>query len=174
MDNRNDIDEKSLQLFEEKWTDKMVGIWREKLEYFHAIDTGKLYSSIKGTLHYGDVTHIEHTFAMHGVFVNNGTGVFFKKGNGGDLPFMDPTYRRIHKLNIPKKVGPKWGGKVAGGKPRKPRPWIYRRYYASCKKLSNVVAEMTAQDFNGLILKALECIFDDKGNMTTSQSRYVR
>ena len=172
--NINPNPQETIAKFEEAWTDKMTQIWREKLEYFHAIDSGHLYSSIKGSVSFGPTTHIEHSFALYGLYVNNGTGIFYEKDNGGDLQFLDPIYRHRYGLDMPKRVGPAWGGRVAGGKPRKPRVWIYRRYYASCKKLQNVIAELTAEDAVGLTIRALECIFDKEGQMTTSQSRFVK
>lgn len=167
--------EQKIALYEDEWTEKMVMIWHEKLDKFKAIDTGNLYMSVRGEIIHEDVNaQIMFSFALYGIFVNNGTGNFYKKGNGGDLPFLGKDYRREHGLNIPKRVGPAWGGKVAGGHPRKEKPWVFRRYYASCRKLGNVIAEMRGEEYMSILCSTFRTMFDDLGTVTVTEGGYVR
>ena len=174
MDEPLDIDKARIE-FENNWVDKMVEIWREKLYQFKAIDSGHLYRTVSGTVERASSTILTHSFAMYGIYVNNGTGIFYKKGNGGDLPFLGKEYRREHKLDRPKRVGPAWGGNMAGGVPRQVRPWINKRYFASCKKLINVEAEMLKDEAVELIHFALDAIFDSKGRVVKTVSEtYIK
>lgn len=66
------IDE--LLKYEKGWTDNMGTYWRERMERLRTIDTGALYSSIKGHLEQGTVTTIEHTFLQYGIYVAAGVG----------------------------------------------------------------------------------------------------
>lgn len=66
------IDE--LLKYEKGWTDNMGTYWRERMERLRTIDTGALYSSIKGHLEQGTVTTIEHNFLQYGIYVAAGVG----------------------------------------------------------------------------------------------------
>lgn len=66
------IDE--LLKYEKGWTENMGTYWRERMERLRTIDTGALYSSIKGHLEQGTVTTIEHTFLQYGIYVAAGVG----------------------------------------------------------------------------------------------------
>ena len=59
------IDE--LLKYEKGWTENMGTYWRERMERLRTIDTGALYSSIKGHLEQGATTTIEHKFLMYGI-----------------------------------------------------------------------------------------------------------
>lgn len=109
------IDE--LLKYEKGWTENMGTYWRERMERLRTIDTGALYSSIKGHLEQGTVTTIEHTFLQYGIYVAAGVGpahVWKKwteaqggekimRPNDGDLDFLNKQYRAKHDLNKPKK-----------------------------------------------------------------------
>ncbi|WP_314381169.1 hypothetical protein [Segatella buccae] len=161
--------------FERGWAVEMTNLWREKMEKVRALDSGTLYRSVQGVIHPGPVTTIEHTFMLYGIYVEAGVGREFapawgSRGDGtlnsGQLPFLLPggeDYRRRHRLDRPRKVGPAWGGRVAGGHPRQPKPWYSRKYYASVMKLNEVEADFYGSTYNGLISSGLDEIFSGYG-----------
>ena len=169
------IDE--LLKYEKGWTENMGTYWRERMERLRTIDTGALYSSIKGHLEQGTVTTIGHTFLQYGIYVAAGVGpahVWKKwteaqggekimRPNDGDLDFLNKQYRAEHDLNKPKKVGPAWGGRVAGGVPIGRRDWFSAKYYASIMKLNEHEADFYGDTYNGLMASALTEIFKGIG-----------
>lgn len=169
------IDE--LLKYEKGWADNMGTYWRERMERLRTIDTGALYSSIKGHLEQGTVTTIEHTFLQYGIYVAAGVGpahVWKKwteaqggekimRQNDGDLDFLNKQYRAEHELDTPKKVGPAWGGRVAGGVPIGRRDWFSAKYYASVMKLNEHEADFYGETYNGLMASALTEIFNGIG-----------
>ena len=62
MADQSAVDE--LLKYEQGWTSNMGDYWRERMERLRTIDTGALYSSIKGHLEQGATTTIEHKFLM--------------------------------------------------------------------------------------------------------------
>lgn len=46
-------------------------------------DTGTLHNTLQGVLHPGTPTTIEHRFREYGIYVANGTGWGYRKGNSG-------------------------------------------------------------------------------------------
>ena len=124
------IDE--LRKYHKGWADAMGVFWRERMEKLRTIDTGALYSSIKARIEEGSVTTIEHNFLQYGIYVAAGVGpahewfkwtkaqggVKIHRINGGDLNFLGEEYRKEQGLDEPRKVGPAWGGRIAGGKPK--------------------------------------------------------
>lgn len=169
------IDE--LLKYEKGWTENMADYWRERMERLRTIDTGTLYSSIKGHLEQGTVTTIEHRFLQYGIYVAAGVGpahVWKKwteaqggekimRQNDGDLDFLNKQYRAEHELDTPKKVGPAWGGRVAGGVPIGRRDWFSAKYYASVMKLNEHEANFYGETYNGLMASALTEIFKGIG-----------
>lgn len=169
------IDE--LLKYEKGWTENMGTYWRERMERLRTIDTGALYSSIKGHLEQGTVTTIEHAFLQYGIYVAAGVGpahVWKKwteaqggekimRPNDGDLDFLNKQYRAEHDLDTPKKVGPAWGGRVAGGVPIGRRDWFSAKYYASIMKLNEHEADFYGETYNGLMASALTEIFKGIG-----------
>ena len=69
-----------------------------------------------------------------------GVGNGYKRGNGGDLHFLDPEYRKKHKL----------------GKPRKRRNWYSPKLYSSVKVLQRAMAELDAHDAVNTVCDALD------------------
>lgn len=169
------IDE--LLKYEKGWTENMGDYWRERMERLRTIDTGALYASIKGHLEQGSVTTIEHAFLQYGIYVAAGVGpahVWKKwteaqggekimRPNDGDLDFLNKQYRAERKLDKPKKVGPAWGGRVAGGVPKGRRDWFSAKYYASVMKLNEHEANFYGETYNGLMASALTEIFKGIG-----------
>lgn len=115
-----------LDRFERGWADMMVKIWQEKITRLGIIRTGALYRSLNYNIvgQNGRNRQIAHRFLLYGLYVENGTGRGYKRGNGGNLYFLDRGYRRAHHL----------------GEPRKKRVWFARRYYASIQKLYDIEA----------------------------------
>ena len=101
-----------LSEYEQGWCDLMVDIWHEQMSQLRAIDTGRLYASVRGKITEGEIESIQHQFVQYGLYVEQGTGREFGYGRDSDghIDIKDPTYREEHGLNKPRKRGPKWGG----------------------------------------------------------------
>ena len=170
-----------LELFRKQWTQNMVRYWQERIDKLRIHDSGALRSSIVGLLHSGPVTTIEHSFFVYGKYISDGVGREFGRGytdsmgrtyvsnrggegtwNRGQLPFLLPggeAYREKHGLDKPKKVGPAWGGRVAGGHPREKRDWFFRKYYASRMVLNEMEAAAYGQAYQGMLTQAVDGLF---------------
>ena len=170
-----------LELFRKQWTQNMVRYWQERIDKLRINDSGQLRSSIIGMLHSGPSTTIEHSFLVYGKYISDGVGREFGKGytdskgrtysssrggegtwNAGQLPFLLPggeAYREKHGLDKPKKVGPAWGGRVAGGHPREKRDWFFRKYYASRMVLNEMEAAAYGQAYQGMLTQAIDGLF---------------
>lgn len=169
---------REIQLMEEEITQNQVRYWQERIDKLRINDTGALRSSIVGMVHTGPVTTIEHSFLVYGIYVSNGVAREFGEGytdslgryyasnrggegtwNGGQLPFLLPGgehYRETHGLNKPKKVGPAWGGKVAGGHPHNARDWFFRKYAAMRHVLNDLEANFYGQAYQGMLTTAVD------------------
>ena len=159
--------------YERGWTEAMGTFWRERMERLRTIDTGALYASIKGRVEQGTLTTIEHNFLQYGIYVAAGVGPahewykWTKAQNGpkthrinnGDLNFLGEQYRIDNHLDKPKKVGPAWGGRIAGSEPKGRRDWFSQKYYASVMKLNEHEAEFYGETYNGLMSSALTEMF---------------
>ena len=170
-----------LELFRKQWTQNMVRYWQERIDKLRINDSGQLRSSILGMLHSGPITTIEHSFLVYGKYISDGVGREFGKGytdsmgrtysssrggegtwNAGQLPFLLPggeAYHEKHGLDKPKKVGPAWGGRVAGGHPREKRDWFFRKYYASRMVLNEMEAAAYGQAYQGMLTQAVDGLF---------------
>lgn len=79
--------------------------------------------------------------------------------NAGQLPFLLPggeEYRKEHGLDKRKKVGPAWRGRVAGGRPHRPRDWFFRKYYASRMVLNDFEASAYGEAYQGMLLRIVD------------------
>lgn len=79
--------------------------------------------------------------------------------NDGQLPFLLPGgehYRETHGLNKPKKVGPAWGGKVAGGHPHNARDWFFRKYAAMRHVLNEMEMAAYGTAYQGMLTTAID------------------
>lgn len=165
-----------------EWKDNMITYWRERIDKLRVVDTGNLRSQIEGALLLqGANAVITHSFPAYGKFADDGTGREFNNDGytdslgrhysssrgvnvwgDGQLPFLLPggeEYRREHGLDKPKKVGPAWGGRVAGGHPRQPKPWFWSKYYASRMVLNELEQEYFGQQYMGMFTTALDEVF---------------
>lgn len=172
MADKSAIDD--LLRYEHGWADAMGDFWRERMERLRTIDTGALYRSIKAHIEQGSTTTIEHNFMMYGIYVAAGVGpahewyrwtkgVKIKRINGGDLNFLGAEYREEQGLDKPKKVGPAWGGRVAGGDPKGLRDWFSRKYYSSVMKLNEHEAAFYGERYQGLMASAITEMFTGIG-----------
>lgn len=184
MIGKSNITEEERLKWEGQWTTNMVTYWRERMDKLRVSDSGSLRASVKGVMHPGPVTTIEHSFLQYGIYVSDGVGREFSNGytdslgrhfgssrggegtwNAGQLPFILPggeEYREEHGLDEPKKVGPKWGGRMAGGHPRVPKEWFWRKYYASRMVLNEFEAAAYGEAYQGMLTVALDALLDDK------------
>ena len=122
------------------WTDKMVEIWRDRIEQLDINDTGALLRSIEdGHLALTeDSATAEFRFLLYGIFVDLGTGNGYKDkahGNDGDLEILDPYYRLEHGLT----------------NMRKRRPWFNTPWYISKEVMKSKLAAVAGESFVGLL-----------------------
>ncbi len=172
--------ERTREKYLQEWTDNMVTYWQERINKLRVVDTGKLYSSIEARLLLdGAKAAIRHSFPAYGKYVDDGTGREFtntgyvdsmgryfasSRGgegtwNSGQLPFLLPggeEYRREHGLDKPRKVGPAWGGRVAGGHPREKKPWFFSKYYASRMVLNELEQQYYGNEYLGMMTTAID------------------
>lgn len=127
MDRIEDIDK-----YSEAWVDKMLEIWREKIERLGIVRTGALHQSFHAAITsaaQGSTLNLK--FLYYGIYQELGVGRGYSPNNGGDLPFLGKEYRREHGLDKPRKVGPAWGGYKTSGNIRKKRDWRSKKLYMS-------------------------------------------
>ena len=152
--------EEELRQWEQGWSDMMVTIWTENIIRLCIVDTGNLMRSLTGRVVANtDRKEMIHEFAMYGIYVARGTGRGYKPGNPGDLPFLSPSYRVEEGLNKPRKVGPAWGGRIAGGHPRsKKKNWFLRKYLRSMYVLAEMERNVYGEMFLGNLSNVLDAI----------------
>lgn len=172
------IPEEDLRKFEEGWAKMMVTIWQEKLQLLQVDDSGSLRASIEAkALLDGAKKTIQHQFLEYGKYADDGTGREFtntgytdslgrhyesSRQADGTLPFLLPggeEYRAEHGLDKPKKVGPAWRGRVAGGHPRRANEWFYRKYYASRMVLNEMEQSFYGNAYLGMMTTGLSELF---------------
>lgn len=126
-----------LQTYSKAWYDKMVEIWRDRIDAMNILDTGALRGSVAGNGFAMDELggQMAFQFLQYGIFVDLGTGKGYKRGNGGDLEFLGKDYRKQHNL----------------GKARKKRPWFSTSWYVSTKVIRDVYARLVGEKFAGII-----------------------
>lgn len=138
------------------WTKEMLVIWREKIERYSIIRSGKLHGSLDSVISgAADGSMIEFAFLRYGIYQAFGVGNGYCD-NGGDLEFLGSEYRREHKLDIPRKVGPAWGGYFTSGEARKKRDWIHPKLYSSQRVLAEMIAKILGETAAAAVVSALE------------------
>lgn len=154
--------EEELRQWEEGWSDMMVTIWTENILRLGIVDTGHLMRSLTGKVTgTADQREMMHEFALYGIYVARGTGRGYTPGNPGDLDFLDPVYRTETGLNKPRKVGPAWGGRVAGGHPRsKKKNWFLRKYLRSMYVLAETERNVYGEMFMGNLSNVIDALFN--------------
>lgn len=177
------MQEEDRQRYLREWTTNMVTYWRERLVRLQVKDSNALNSSIQAQLLLeGAKAMISHSFLNYGKYVDDGTGREFGAGytdslgrvyesnrggegtwNRGQLPFLLPggeEYRHKHGLDKPKRVGPAWGGRVAGGHPRIPKPWFFDKYIASKYVLNELEQDYWGRAYQGMLVTAIDYTMD--------------
>ena len=126
-----------LQTYSKAWYDKMVEIWRDRIDAMNILDTGALRGSVAGKGFAIDEMggQMAFQFLQYGIFVDLGTGKGYKRGNGGELEFLGKDYRKQHNL----------------GKARKKRPWFSTSWYVSTKVIRDVYARFVGDQFVGIM-----------------------
>ncbi len=135
--------------YAEEWTRMMLTIWREAIERLRIYRSGGLHESFSSAINdAAEGKTIEMKFVRYGIYQALGTGYGYRsqaQGNAGNLEFLDAGYRREHRLDRPRRVGPAWGGYMASGKPRKRRDWLSRKLYASIMAMKEDLARITGE-----------------------------
>lgn len=135
----------------------MVQIWRDKLEYWYIRRTGTLMGSFtESVTHDGLSANIIMRFLAYGIYQAYGVGKGYTHDNGGDLPFLGAAYRREHRLDVPRKVGPAWGDYYTSGEPRERRDWFNPKLYASLMRMKETMAHMVGEEAAAVMCEALE------------------
>ena len=126
----------SIREYSQGWFDKMVEIWRDRLDVLGVHDTGHLRGSVKkGHFSIGEAGgSLTFLYLEYGIYVDLGVGNGYRRDNGGDLPFLDPAYRLEHHL----------------GKPRQRRPWFNKSWYISVMVLKDKLADVIGEEFASL------------------------
>lgn len=134
-DNRQNK-EHLIRTYSKEWYAKMVVIWKDRLDALGIHDTGALRQSVRsGQFNISDVGgSMSFHYLLYGIYVDLGVGNGYKRGNGGDLPFLDTTYRHEHHL----------------GKPRQRRKWFNTSWYISVQVLKEKLGELIGEEFAGL------------------------
>lgn len=114
----------------------MVDIWKEKIIKYSIIDSGNLMSSVTGSSSQDSALL---KFVSYGIYQAYGVGNGYKHDNGGNLEFLDPEYRKKHKL----------------GRPRQRRNWYTPRLYSSVMVMQRAMAEIYSHDIVNTICDAL-------------------
>lgn len=148
------------QKYVEAWNKTMVDIWHERIKLLGVYDSGALWRSpvalkVRADGRFFDIT-LSQKFLEYGLWQNLGTGREIPHGNAGNAQCLDPEYRKEHKLDKPRKRGPKWGGGYTSGNPRTPQRWFSPKYYSSSLNLRDFMAESLADEFKGMFCSALD------------------
>ena len=114
----------------------MVDIWKEKIVKYSIIDSGSLMNSVTGSSSQDSALL---KFVSYGIYQAYGVGNGYKHDNGGNLEFLDPEYRKRHKL----------------GRPRQRRNWYTPRLYSSVMVMQRAMAEIYSHDIVNTICDAL-------------------
>lgn len=145
-----------IQQYANEWTRTMVLIWKEKIERLRIVRSGHLHESFSQKIAHSEAgTSISMKFAAYGIYQALGVGKGYARGNGGDLQFLDPSYREAHGLNKKRRVGRGAGGYLTSGRPRKRRDWIEKKYYMSRMALKEDVARITGEQAAMVVCNAL-------------------
>lgn len=130
-----------------EWTKTQLMIWREQIERLGVIRSGYLHESFNSMItgNMASTPTITMRFAEYGIYQSCGTGYGYRHENGGDLEFLDDDYRRENRLDIPRKVGPAWGGYMTSGEPRKRRDWFSPKLYGSLMAMREDLAQILGQ-----------------------------
>lgn len=119
------------------WYDMMTKIWTDRINLLGIIDTGRLRSSVSGKSLKVDGFDITAAFrfVQYGIYVDAGTGNGYRRGNPGDLPFLDKNYRKLKGL----------------GPARKKQRWFSPSWAISRRVLTDKMGELVGDAFVGVV-----------------------
>lgn len=148
---------RDLDLYIDEWTRVMLDIWKEKIERMKIVRSGALHESFASAIdNAAQGKTITMKFLYYGLFQAHGTGYGYSKDNGGDLKFLDPEYRKAHRLDQKRRVGPAWGGYKVSGKPRERRDWFSKKLYLSVMSMKEDIARIGADEMSRVLCEALD------------------
>lgn len=151
MDRIDDVDK-----YVDAWIKTQLDIWKEKVSRLGVVRSGALYNSFNAAIDaLSSGRTITMRFLQYGIYQALGTGPEFTKNNGGDLPFLGREYRETHGLNKPRKVGPRWGGYMTSGNPRKPRDWYSKKLYMSTMAMVEDLARILGENIAHVVCEEL-------------------
>lgn len=156
MSGTSNMTQEQLEQYEQEWTANMVKYWQEKMMQFSppVYDTGALHNSLRGELHPGPTTTIQHHFLEYGLYVAAGTGNGYRRGNSGlddenGLQFMR---------------GKQWN---KGRGHRVVRDWFKGKFLYSLYRLKEVEASFYGEAYQGMVSETLTAMFS--GGLETSK-----
>lgn len=120
------------------WADITIKIWKAKITSLNIYETGALLGSLLNALTISagnNVSKVEFSFKLYGIFVDMGVGREISKGNGGDLGFT-PT--------------------------RKRKEWYSRVFYREVMKLKDILMEKYGREVAENIIYSMRPINDLK------------
>ena len=125
-----------IRTYSKEWYEKMIESWRDRLDVMGIRDTGALRSSVqKGTFNIEDAGGaMTFLYLTYGIYVDLGVGNGYRRGNGGNLSFLDPVYRHEHHKK----------------KPHSRRPWFNVSWFISVQVLKEKLGELIGEEFSGL------------------------
>lgn len=121
----------------------MSKIWLDRLQLMGVYHRGMLQESVRSMSHSalqlseGYQMRATYSFLTYGMYVDAGVGKGYRRGNGGDLPFLDKAYRKEHKL----------------GKAREKRPWMSVSWRVSRRVLVSQLSRQLGKEFMGLFVR---------------------
>ena len=144
-----------------EWAKMLTTMWQERIEMLGVVYTGQLHQSISDTVQsLNGGYNITMRFKRYGIYQSLGVGNGYTRGNGGDLQILDNTYREEHGLNKRRRVGPKPGGYLTSGKPRKRRDWISKKLFLSVMNLRDDLARIVGEVAALVVAEALTDLRD--------------
>ncbi|MBO5272207.1 MAG: hypothetical protein J6B30_05270 [Muribaculaceae bacterium] len=144
-----------------EWAKMLTTMWQERIEMLGVVYTGQLHQSISDTVQsLNGGYNITMRFKRYGIYQSLGVGNGYTRGNGGDLQILDNTYREEHGLNKRRRVGPKPGGYLTSGKPRKRRDWISKKLFLSVMNLRDDLARIVGEEAALVVAEALTDLRD--------------
>lgn len=142
----------SAHRFQSEVARMQLTIWRDRISRLDVVDTGRLRQSLTSDVSYDRDTigsEMLFTFIGYGLYQDRGTGRGYRRDNGGDLPFLGRSYRYLHRLDQPRKVGPAWGGGMTSGAPRKRRVWFSKSWWVTQQVVRERMVKLFGEMYRG-------------------------
>lgn len=156
-----------IRTYSKEWYEKMIEIWRDRLDVMGIRDTGALRSSVqKGMFNIEDSGgQMTFLYLTYDIYVDLGVGNGYRRGNGeadlSSLAGSQPAARSAAKAGTGYKKAAKNGGGLYfldpvyrhehhKGKPRSRRPWFNVSWFISTQVLMEKLGELIGEEFSGL------------------------